>query len=96
MIRNIGPNISCFQRKPGRAGERMLVLARKIGESIMIGDQIELVILGTEGETVKVGINAPRHVEVYRKEIYLSIQQSNQEASKNTIKPNDLNELFRK
>jgi carbon storage regulator len=73
----------------------MLVLARKKGESIMIGDNIELVILGVEGDTVKLGIAAPKHVEVYRKEIYLSIQESNKEASTNKINPNDLSELFR-
>jgi carbon storage regulator len=72
----------------------MLVLARKKGESIMIGDGIELVILGTEGDTVRVGIKAPKHVEVYRKEVYLSIQDSNQEASKRTIKPQDLSRLL--
>jgi carbon storage regulator len=73
----------------------MLVLARKKGESIMIGDNIELVILGVEGDTVKLGITAPKQVEVYRKEIYLSIQESNKEASTNKINPNDLIELFR-
>jgi carbon storage regulator len=73
----------------------MLVLARKKGESIMIGDNIEMVILGVEGDTVKVGIAAPKEVEVYRKEIYLSIQESNKEASNNKINPSDLSELFR-
>ena len=58
----------------------MLVLARKKGESIMIGDHIEIVVLGTEGDTVRVGIRAPKHVEVFRKEIYLTIQESNKEA----------------
>lgn len=73
----------------------MLVLARKKGESIMVGDDIELIILGVEGDTVKVGIVAPQQVDVYRKEIYLSIQESNKEASKNKIKTSDLGDLFR-
>jgi carbon storage regulator len=73
----------------------MLVLARKVGESIMIGDDIELVVLGIEGETVKVGINAPRQIEVYRKEIYLSIQESNKEASNNKVNPQHLSDFFR-
>ena len=49
----------------------MLVLTRKKGEVIMIGDHIELVVLGVEGETVRLGISAPKNVEVYRKEVYL-------------------------
>lgn len=48
----------------------------------MIGDQIEVVILETEGDTVKIGISAPKNVSIYRKEIYDDIQQANQEASK--------------
>ncbi|MBO9608532.1 MAG: carbon storage regulator CsrA, partial [Paenibacillaceae bacterium] len=59
----------------------MLVLARKKGESIMIGDQIELTVLSVDGDTIKVGISAPKDVEVYRKEIYDSIRQTNVEAS---------------
>ncbi|MNY54977.1 hypothetical protein D3C86_1909140 [compost metagenome] len=75
----------------------MLVLSRKKGESIIIGGQIELTVLGVEGDTVKVGIIAPKEVEVYRKELYLSIQQSNQEASKNALGIDQLkNKLFKK
>lgn len=62
----------------------------------MIGDDIELIIVGVEGDTVKVGINAPKQVEIHRKEIYLSIQESNKEASTSKINPNDLSELFKK
>jgi carbon storage regulator len=74
----------------------MLVLSRKKGESIMIGDQIELVILGTEGETVRIGIKAPKQVEIYRKEIYEVIQRSNEEALHNTVTPESLKKLFEK
>lgn len=73
----------------------MLVLARKKGESIMIGDHIELVILGTEGDTVRVGIKAPKNIEVYRKEIYQHIQESNTEASNNSITPANLIQLIK-
>lgn len=59
---------------------KLLVLTRKKGESIIIGDQIEIVVVGIEGETVKIGIQAPKQVEIYRKELYLSIQNSNKEA----------------
>lgn len=59
----------------------MLVLSRKKGESIMISDTIEIVVLESEGDIVKLGIKAPKNVEIYRKEIYLAIQESNKEAS---------------
>ncbi|MDQ1911281.1 carbon storage regulator CsrA [Paenibacillus sp. GD4] len=58
----------------------MLVLSRKKGESIMIGEQIELVILDVEGDAVRLGIKAPQHVEVHRKEIYLQIEAANKAA----------------
>lgn len=58
----------------------MLVLKRKKNESIMIGHDIELKILGIEGDTIKLGIEAPSHVDIYRKEIYVQIQQSNRES----------------
>lgn len=72
----------------------MLVLTRKKGESIMIGDQIELVILGTDGDTVKVGISAPKEVEVYRKEVYQTIKQANQEAYASKVDLADLRRLW--
>jgi carbon storage regulator len=68
----------------------MLVLSRKKGEAIMIGDQIELVILGVEGDQVRLGIQAPKNVRVFRKEIYISIQNSNKEASMSVIDPQRL------
>ena len=74
----------------------MLVLARKKGESIMIGDQIEVVILGTEGDVVKLGIRAPKQVQVYRKEIYEAIKQSNREASAQTPSLEQLGKLYGK
>ncbi|WP_261303478.1 carbon storage regulator CsrA [Paenibacillus andongensis] len=74
----------------------MLVLSRKKGESIMIGDQVELTILSIEGESIRIGINAPKSVEVYRKEIYLAIQQSNKEALQSSINLDDLGQWFKK
>ncbi|WP_211749590.1 carbon storage regulator CsrA [Paenibacillus sp. Marseille-Q4541] len=58
----------------------MLVLSRKKGESIMIGEDIEITILGVDSETVRIGVKAPRHVDIYRKEIYEEIERTNQEA----------------
>ncbi|MDP5275886.1 carbon storage regulator CsrA [Chengkuizengella axinellae] len=74
----------------------MLVLTRKTGQSIMIGDEIELTIIEAEGETVKVGISAPKEIQVYRMELYESIKQSNQEAASITIDPTILKNLFQK
>ncbi len=59
----------------------MLVLARKPNQSIMIGDEIEIKIIEVKGEQVKVGINAPRHIAVHRKEIYEEIKKANIEAT---------------
>src|SRR5579875_804655 len=60
-----------------RAGRRfaMLVLTRKSNQSIMIGDDIEISVLAIMGEKVRIGIQAPRDVPVFRKEVYLEIQQ---------------------
>ena len=53
----------------------MLVLTRKSNQSIMIGDDIEVSVLAIMGEKVRIGIDAPRAVPVFRKEVYLEIQQ---------------------
>ncbi|MEH6986947.1 carbon storage regulator CsrA [Cytobacillus firmus] len=59
----------------------MLVLTRRLKETIMIGDDIEISILSIEGDQVKLGISAPKNVDIHRKEIYLSIQQENSSAT---------------
>lgn len=63
----------------------MLVLSRKTNEAIRIGDNIEVSILGIEGDQVKLGISAPKSVEIHRKEIYDAIQLQNNEAANVTI-----------
>ncbi|ESL01594.1 carbon storage regulator [Catonella morbi ATCC 51271] len=60
----------------------MLALSRKPGESVVIGNDIEITILEVKGEQVKVGIKAPQSVAIYRKELFEQIQESNREASK--------------
>jgi len=62
----------------------------------MIGDQIELVIVSVEGDQVRVGIKAPQHIEIFRKEVYESIQIANREASNVKLDVDDLNKLFKK
>lgn len=59
----------------------MLALSRKKGEALMINNDIEITVLEIKGEQVKIGINAPKSVPVYRKEVYIQIQEANQEAS---------------
>ena len=71
----------------------MLALSRKQGESIMIGGNIELTVLEVKGEQVKIGIPAPKSVPVYRKEIYLQIQEENRQAAAN-IDIESLKKLF--
>jgi carbon storage regulator len=58
----------------------MLVLTRRRTESIMIGDDIEVSVLSVAGEKVRLGIDAPRDIPVFRKEVYLEIQQEKLEA----------------
>lgn len=59
----------------------MLVLTRKTNQSIQIGDDIELKVLGIDGDQVKLGIEAPKHVDIHRKEIYIAIQEENRKAA---------------
>lgn len=63
----------------------MLVLTRKVGESIIIGDGIEITVIETKGDQIKLGIKAPKEVDIHRKEIYESIQQANQQAVSQSI-----------
>ncbi len=72
----------------------MLALTRKINESIMIGNEIELSILEIKGDQVKVGISAPKSVPIYRKEIYIQIQEANKEAADSAASLEDLKKLF--
>jgi len=58
----------------------MLALSRKLGETIVIGDDIELTVLDIQRDQIKLGIKAPRTVPIHRKEIYLQIQEENKAA----------------
>lgn len=58
----------------------MLVLKRKVGEKVMLGDSIEIQVLAVEGETVKLGFVAPRHIQILRKELYEGLLLENLQA----------------
>lgn len=59
----------------------MLVLSRKLDESIIIGDDVVVTIVDIRGEQVKIGITAPKHVSIHRKEVYEAIQEENRAAA---------------
>ena len=71
----------------------MLVLARRINESIMIGDDIEVIVIDIKGDQVKVGVKAPKKITVHRKEIYDEIRQENITALNTRFKPESLRDL---
>jgi len=77
----------------------MLVLARRHNESIMIGDDIEVVVIDIKGDQVKLGIKAPKTIAVHRKEIYQEIKEENIAALDSKVGEDDLkqiSDLFKK
>jgi carbon storage regulator len=72
---------SCESRLSAQAGRRhtVLVLTRKSNQSIMIGDDVEISVLSIMGEKVRIGIQAPREIPVFRKEIYLEIKHEHED-----------------
>ncbi len=53
----------------------MLILTRRVGETLMVGDEVTVTVLGVKGNQVRLGVNAPKHIAVHREEIYQRIQQ---------------------
>ena len=60
----------------------MLVLTRKKGQKLIINDNIEVIVLETKGDSVKIGINAPREISIFREEIYEEIKKANKQSLK--------------
>lgn len=71
----------------------MLVLTRKKNESIVLNDNIEITVVDVQGDQVRIGINAPKSVSIYRKEIYLEIQAENKKAA--DVKSVNLDDLLK-
>jgi carbon storage regulator len=71
----------------------VLVLTRKKNESIVINDNIEITIVDVQGDQVRIGINAPKSVSIYRKEIFLEIQAENKRAA--NVKSINLKDLLK-
>lgn len=71
----------------------MLVLSRQRDETIMIGDEVEITVVDIRGDKVRLGITAPRHIKVHRKEVYDAIKRENEQAAK--LKPEDVPDVLR-
>ena len=73
----------------------MLALARKVNESIMIGNDIEITVLEIKGDQIKLGVKAPKSVPIYRKELYVQIQEENKQTG-SAVDVEALRGLFQK
>lgn len=73
----------------------MLALSRKKDEAVIINDDIEITIIEIKGDQVKIGISAPKSVPIYRKEVYIQIQNANKEAAQ-SVDIKNIKELFAK
>ena len=69
----------------------MLVLTRKLGESIAIDDEIKIVVVQIKGRQVRLGIEAPRHTKIHREEVYIAIQEQNKSAAES--QPNEVKKV---
>ena len=84
-----------LMQKNRRMVSRMLALSRKKDEAVIINDDIEITIIEIKGDQVKIGISAPKSVPIYRKEVYMQIQNANKEAAQ-SVDIKNIKELFTK
>ncbi len=71
----------------------MLVLTRKKNQSIIVGDDVEIVVVDIKGDQIKLGVNAPKSIAVHRKEVYEEIQKENQLAASAKVKMTQIREF---
>ena len=67
----------------------MLILTRRVGETLMIGDEVTVTVLGVKGNQVRIGVNAPKHVAVHREEIYERIQREQEQGGNRAADSHD-------
>ena len=72
----------------------MLILTRKVGESLVIGDDVSIIVLGVKGNQVRIGVDAPKSVSVHREEIYKKIQDEKENGGNRQLEPNAQEETF--
>lgn len=65
----------------------MLILTRRVGETLMIGDEVAVTVLGVKGNQVRIGVNAPKEVAVHREEIYARIRKEQEEEASGDSAP---------
>ena len=73
----------------------MLVLTRKLGESIAIDDHIKIVVVQIKGKQVRLGIQAPKETKIHREEVYSAIQDQNKEAVKTTVAVSQVSKVLK-
>jgi carbon storage regulator len=86
---SLGPPSEAFSRNKWRVAT-VLILTRRIGEAVIIGDAISVTVLSISGNQVRVGVNAPRDVRVHREEIYERIKRDEAEKAESLFRPSPM------